>query len=178
VRTRTLLLTAFGLGFLRPASGTWGSVLPVAIIGALVVMLGLDGLSTVDRWIVNLLLLVLLVAFTFACAVWGDWAEAHWRWKDPGQVVADEVAGQAIALLLLPWQPMASARDLMTNILIAATAFLAFRFFDIVKPPPAGALQRVPGGWGIVLDDLAAGVYALIATQFLARFVWLRLMTV
>jgi phosphatidylglycerophosphatase A len=113
------------------------------------------------------------VVFTLACAVWGDWAEAHWRWKDPSQVVADEVAGQAIALLMLPWRPTESVRDLIANILIALTAFLAFRFFDIVKPPPAGALQHVPGGWGIVLDDLAAGVYALIVAQLAAHLLWL-----
>ena len=54
---------------------------------------------------------------------------------------------------------------------MAATAFFAFRICDIVKPPPANGLQKLPAGWGILVDDLVAGVYALVLTQLLVRFV-------
>jgi phosphatidylglycerophosphatase A len=142
----------------------------VAVIAA--TALGVNGFTVGDAWIVNALLLAMVVVFTLACAVGGDWAEARWRRKDPSEVVADEVAGQAIALLLLPWQSTEDVRGFVANVLIAATAFIAFRLFDIIKPPPAGGLQRVPGGWGIVLDDLAAGVYAMFVVQLTARLVW------
>ena len=58
------------------------------------------------------------------------------------------------------------------NLALAATAFFAFRFFDIVKPPPADAAQKLPGGWGILVDDIVAGLQALVAVQLLAHLVW------
>jgi phosphatidylglycerophosphatase A len=68
---------------------------------------------------------------------------------DDGRIVIDEVAGMGIALLAAPrtWAG-------------AAAAFALFRLFDIVKPPPVGRLQGVPGGWGVMIDDLAAGLIA------------------
>jgi len=77
---------------------------------------------------------------------------------DPSIVVIDEVVGMWISLLLLP-----------KNIAIAAAAFLAFRVFDIVKPYPARQLERYPNGWGIMLDDVVAGVYANIVVQVLVK---------
>jgi phosphatidylglycerophosphatase A len=60
--------------------------------------------------------------------------------------------------------------------MLAITAFVMFRAFDIAKPPPARGWQRMTGGWGILIDDVIAGVYALIATQVVARialpYVW------
>lgn len=73
---------------------------------------------------------------------------------DPSIVVIDEIVGVWITLLFLP----------KTSLIVAA-AFFAFRFFDIVKPPPARQLERVPKGWGIMLDDVVAGIYANIAVQ-------------
>jgi phosphatidylglycerophosphatase A len=72
--------------------------------------------------------------------------------KDPGAIVIDEVAGMALAVLLLPRT---------AGVLLAA--FVLFRVFDVVKPYPANALQRLRGGAGVMLDDLVAGVYALVA---------------
>jgi phosphatidylglycerophosphatase A len=69
--------------------------------------------------------------------------------KDPGIVVVDEVVGQWVTLVALPFTPVT-----------AALGFLFFRAMDIVKPWPARDLERVPGGWGIMVDDVAAGVYA------------------
>ena len=73
---------------------------------------------------------------------------------DPSAVVIDEVVGMWTALFLLP--------PGLPGVVIA---FTTFRAFDIVKPPPCAALERAPDGWGIMLDDLAAGVYANLVTR-------------
>ncbi len=84
---------------------------------------------------------------------------------DPSIVVIDEIVGMWISLWGLPY-----------SVTAIALAFLLFRIFDIVKPPPARQLERVPNGWGIMLDDVAAGVYANLATRgallALAAFGW------
>ena len=85
--------------------------------------------------------------------------------------VADEVAGQAIALLWLPWALPESPGALARNMAIAVSAFLAFRFFDILKPPPARGLQRLGGGLGILIDDLIAGAMALVVVQVIFQLV-------
>jgi phosphatidylglycerophosphatase A len=68
----------------------------------------------------------------------------------------------------LPWAGLDSVQILATG----AIAFLSFRLFDIVKPPPAHGWQRLEGGLGILIDDLVAGLYALAATQVLVRVLW------
>jgi phosphatidylglycerophosphatase A len=78
--------------------------------------------------------------------------------RDPGFAVIDEVAGQLIALIGVPPQ---------WKYLLAS--FILFRGFDIFKPPPLRRLERLPGGFGIMLDDVAAGVYVLVLVQ-----IWLR----
>jgi phosphatidylglycerophosphatase A len=74
--------------------------------------------------------------------------------KDPGIVVVDEVVGQWVTLIALPFTP-----------LTAGLGFVLFRVMDIAKPWPARDLERVPGGWGIMADDVAAGVYAHLALR-------------
>jgi len=73
---------------------------------------------------------------------------------DPSIVVIDEVVGMWIALMFIPLHSVS-----------AAIAFVAFRFFDIVKPPPARQLERIPNGWGIMVDDVVAGIYANVTTH-------------
>jgi len=73
---------------------------------------------------------------------------------DPSIVVIDEVVGMWIALMFVPLNPIS-----------AVIAFVAFRFFDIVKPPPARQVERIPNGWGIMLDDVVAGIYANLSTH-------------
>jgi phosphatidylglycerophosphatase A len=75
---------------------------------------------------------------------------------DPSIVVIDEVVGMWVSLLFLP-----------KSIVVAAIAFLAFRLFDIIKPFPAKQIERYPNGWGIMLDDIAAGIYANIGVRIL-----------
>jgi phosphatidylglycerophosphatase A len=80
--------------------------------------------------------------------------------EDPGHVVIDEVAGQWIALI--------HSRVNLSHLL---AGFLFFRLFDIVKPWPARRLEGLPEGWGIMLDDVAAGVYALLVVQVLQGWI-------
>jgi phosphatidylglycerophosphatase A len=81
--------------------------------------------------------------------------------KDPSEVVIDEVAGQLIALIAVPvdWK-------------YALAALILFRVFDIAKPPPVRNLEALPRGWGIMMDDVAAGIYALAIMQVLVRMQW------
>ena len=98
-----------------------------------------------------------------ALLVIGAWAatgaERHLGTTDPGPVVIDEVMGMCVTMVAAPFTWPA-----------ALAGFLLFRAFDIVKPPPARQLEACHGGWGIMLDDLAAGAYAWGA---LALLVWL-----
>jgi len=75
---------------------------------------------------------------------------------DPSIVVIDEIVGMWIALLFLP-----------ASVSLSVAAFVAFRVFDVLKPEPARYLERIPGGWGIMLDDVAAGIYANLASRLL-----------
>jgi len=136
--------TFFGAGRLKPGPGTWGSVAAVLLWG--LVGWGLHP----PAWILSGILLMgigLAVGVGIPAATLA--ARASGR-EDPGFVVIDEVAGQWIALLGCPvdWR-----HGLM--------ALVLFRIFDIVKPFPARQLERLPEGWGIVFDDVAAGLYAL-----------------
>jgi phosphatidylglycerophosphatase A len=168
----TLGVTAGGLGFLRPASGTWGS-LPPAVVAGVLVVLGQPG------WLVDVCLVLLLLIGSVACVRFGAAAERTFGKKDPGQVVADEVAGQAVTLLAVPWAgvvnwagtstPPEGVSVAMFNAGLAVAGFLMFRAFDIVKPPPANGLQRIGGGWGILIDDLIAGAMAAVALQVAVR---------
>ena len=105
-----------------------------------------------------------LVVFFVAAAVIGTWAAQHAEralgGKDPGAIVIDEVAGMTLAVLLLPLTPA-----------VLTLAFLLFRLFDIVKPAPARQAQALPGGVGVMVDDLVAGLYALVIVAALRALV-------
>lgn len=158
-----LLVTTFGLGHMRPASGTWGSLPPVLLAGALI---GAGLGPHAAPWVYHGALVAVFMVFSLACLVMGDRAEARFRRKDPGEVVADETAGQCLALMAIPGAALATPTGAGATLL---GAFLAFRVLDIIKPWPARQVQRVPGGWGILLDDLFAGVYALVLVQAATR---------
>jgi len=74
---------------------------------------------------------------------------------DPHEIVIDEVAGFLLSIIFLPF----TLRNLIAG-------FFLFRFFDILKPPPIKMIEKVKGGWGIVLDDLAAGAYTYLSLRF------------
>lgn len=141
-----------GSGLLRRAPGTAGSAVAVLLWLAFV-QGGQPGLPAQ----------VLLLALAIVVCVWAaDWAARQLQRKDPGCIVSDELAGQWLTLLALPALPLATAWPWWL------AAFALFRLFDIVKPWPMRALERLPGGFGIVVDDLAAGCYAA-ALLLLAR---------
>ena len=111
-----------------------------------------------NAWVINIALIILGLAACFACVIWGQWAEERFNQKDPGAVVADEVAGQSLCLLLLPYHQV----DWTITIIMLIAAFFLFRVFDILKLPPANQMQKLVGGWGILVDDLVAGLQAWI----------------
>ena len=90
----------------------------------------------------------------------GDWSETYAGKKDPGIFVVDEVIGYLVTVLWVG----------TPTLLTMAVAFFVFRFFDIFKPPPARRLERLGGGDGIILDDVVAGLYGLVAMLLLRMF--------
>jgi phosphatidylglycerophosphatase A len=135
--------TFFGAGLGKPGPGTWGSVGAVLVWGA-VAWLSHGAHGTLLIFLLIGILLSLLLGVPAATIA----ARESGR-KDPGFVVIDEVAGQWIALL-------GSRADWKHGLI----ALLLFRIFDITKPFPARQLESLPEGWGIVFDDVAAGLYA------------------
>jgi phosphatidylglycerophosphatase A len=105
-----------------------------------------------------------LVLFFVAVTLIGTWAADHAERalgsKDPGAIVIDEVAGMTLSVLVLP-----------LTIPVLAVAFVLFRIFDVVKPPPARQAQALPGGAGVMVDDLIAGLYALVLVAALRALV-------
>jgi phosphatidylglycerophosphatase A len=136
--------TFFGAGRIKPGPGTWGSIAALLLwaLAAMAVHLSRFGLNVFLGVGILLTLVVGIPAATIAARESGR--------HDPGFVVIDEVTGQWIALLACPpdWAH-------------ALIALLLFRLFDITKPFPARQLEKLPEGWGIVFDDVAAGLYAL-----------------
>ena len=145
-----------GVGYL-PASGTFASLLTCLILWP--VLAGLGPMGQTATAIVGTLFFSALNIFLAPAAIreFGD--------KDPGQFVLDEAAGICLTILLLP------ARTGWGVGINLATAFLAFRVFDITKPPPCRQLEKLPLGWGILSDDLMAAVYANLVCQVFLRFV-------
>jgi phosphatidylglycerophosphatase A len=147
----TLIATFFGVGRLKPGPGTWGSLATMLTWGVLSHFLPV-------AWIVptNILLACLAIAAGIPAAT--RVARAS-QTKDPQFVVIDETAGQLITLIGAPlsWKSF-------------LVGFILFRAFDIVKPPPVRQLERLPEGTGIVVDDVAAGLYGLAVMQILLHF--------
>ena len=144
-RLALLFATAGYVGLAPVAPGTWGSAAGVGLL-LLVRQTGSPGLEAV------------LLAVVLASGVWSATAaERRYGRADPGAIVIDEIAGMLIALFWIP----AAWPGLLAG-------FLAFRVFDIVKPFPAGAAERLPAGWGVMADDVVAGLYAHVTVRVLA----------
>jgi phosphatidylglycerophosphatase A len=151
----TLIATFFGIGRLRPGPGTWASAATMLLWALLALNLAPSLRMPVA---VGLAVLVTLIGIPAATQV----ARGS-RIKDPQFVVIDEVAGQLVALIAVPlaWKAFLAG-------------FILFRFFDILKPPPVRQLEAIPEGTGIVLDDVAAGLYALAVMHLFLHFGLLR----
>lgn len=135
----TLIATGLYSGCLRPYPGTWGT-LPAWLIafflikGSWPLMLAATGLS-------------------FVLSVWSAGEAEKIYGHDARRIVMDEWAGMFVTLLFIPYS--------LTNY---AIAFVAFRAYDVIKPPPAAQAEGLPGGWGVTMDDIVAGVYANLTT--------------
>lgn len=156
-RTRTrspldyaaLAIATFGVGYLPLIPGTFGSMVGVVIFLLLL------------SWPVQL-------AFIGVIVVLGVWAASRTErllgLKDPGKVVVDEVAGQMISLL-----PLAFLAPDGPWLVWVIVSFNLFRLFDIFKPYPARRFENLPGGFGIMADDVMAGIYGAIGTAIVIK---------
>lgn len=160
----TILATGFGTGFAPVAPGTAGSALALAAAWLFSRSLSPHHMSSVVA-AVGLLTSGLLVAVV-AVPVAGRVAAALDA-KDPGCIVLDEIAGQLLACGVLPFFGFASPGRAAAAWI---ASFLAFRLFDVWKPGPIRAWQELPGGWGIVADDVGAGLLAAGVTSGVAAF--------
>jgi phosphatidylglycerophosphatase A len=137
----TFLATGFGCGYAPFAPGTAGSALGVLLF-----------------WPLQLLPLAYQAAASAVLFLVGVAAASRVARRvgqeDPSIVVWDEVIGMWVTLLALPFRP-----------LVVILGFLLFRVLDVVKPTPVRQLEALPGGWGIMVDDLMAGIYANLALR-------------
>jgi phosphatidylglycerophosphatase A len=141
-----LLISTFGyVGYFPIAPGTAGSLAAIT-------------LYVVVRWAGSPMVDVATMVLVLAAGVWAATkSERLLGGKDPGPVVIDEVLGMLITLAFLPL----SAGGVIVG-------FFAFRIFDVIKPWPAAGMERLQGGWGVMLDDAVAGLYAHATVRLLA----------
>lgn len=148
-RLKPIIGSVFYAGFLPNAPGTWGSffaLIPIYFIG-------------------NELPMYAMAIFTLVCSLLTLWVsdvcEEVWG-GDPSPLVMDEWAGQGMAFIAIPF-----TGDVGSDIAMLLGGFVLFRFFDIKKPLGVNALQKLPGGWGILVDDLLGGFYAFICLSLI-----------
>lgn len=147
-----VIVTGIGFGYSRYFPGTMGTILAVPI------SLGLNRIAEVTP----LLAIGILAGATVGAIKLSTDAAEILQQKDPQIIVADEIIGFMIANFLSPFR--------LAPVLLS---FLLFRIFDITKVYPAGKLEKLPGGTGIVLDDVLAGIYAFAIVQSLLYWRWL-----
>ncbi len=144
------IATSLGAGYFPLAPGTAGSAVGLSLV------LAIGQLPAARVW-----LTAIVAGAVLSLGGVGVWAagraEKYFGRTDPSQVVIDEVVGQMLTLAL---RPNGTWKWLLTG-------FVLFRILDVVKPFPARRLERAPGGWGIMLDDVAAGIYGLGALSLL-----------
>jgi phosphatidylglycerophosphatase A len=158
-----LAIATCGVGLIPIAPGTWGSGVGVLLYLALgraaekifdyEVTRGLDLSPQTFTIFLTTAMLVAILVVAFAGMWAATRAEKLLGKKDPGAVVVDEVAGQLIAFLFVPWRAGTWA---------VVAGFVAFRLFDIWKPYPVRRLEGLGGGLGIMADDMLAGFYAAV----------------
>jgi phosphatidylglycerophosphatase A len=136
------LATGGYVGYVPFASGTFGSLVGLPIV---------YGLSKTNGTVAFISVVVLILG-----AVWlAHLAEKALNAKDPGCIVIDEIAGMCVTMLFVP-----------LTIATCAAGFFLFRLFDVIKPPPARQMEKMlPGGWGVVMDDVMAGIMANVVLQ-------------
>ena len=153
-------LTVLGTGYLPLAPGTWASGV------VLLVFLAAAGLAA-PAWAVGVIMLVVAGLGFWATIAYGERFIKKYG-DDPRLIVSDEQCGQAVTYLCYFWlgHTVSGIKEIFYFGLIG---FVLFRLFDIIKPWPCRALEKLPGGWGILADDLMAGVYAAIILHICLR---------
>jgi len=141
-----LVATGFFSGYSPVAPGTAGSLVGLALY----LIPGFE-----DPWVSSSLIVIVFFIGTISAAVL-----ERLIGEDPSIVVVDEIVGMWVSLFLLP-----------KTLPVMGVSFLLFRLYDIVKPPPARQLERARNGWGIMLDDVAAGLYANLTVRVLRMFI-------
>ena len=142
-----IVTTVFGIGYIAKGGGT------IAAIFYCIIWLLLPAGFSQSIWQV---IITILIIFT---GVWcSNYVDAIWG-KDSSKVVIDEVAGMAISLLFVP-----------QNYKYVIICLILFRFFDILKPLGIKKLESLPKGWGVMADDVLAGLYSLAIIQILLSF--------
>lgn len=148
-KLKPILGSFFYAGFLPNAPGTWGSFFALFFIYFIGVYAPWYGMA-------------LFTAFCSYLTVWvSEECERAWG-GDPSPLVMDEFAGQGMAFIAIPF-----SGELNYDITLLIIGFIFFRFFDIQKPLGVDKLQKLPGGWGILVDDLLGGFYAFICLRTL-----------
>jgi phosphatidylglycerophosphatase A len=146
-RIYKIIATAGGLGYAPKAPGTLGA------LGAFVIALIGINFSNFD-----IIFLTLSIIFTILGVFVSDKLESEWG-SDPSRIVIDEVIGYWISILFLP-----------KTFTVLIVGFIFFRFFDIVKPLGIRKLDNLKNGWGVMLDDVLAGIYSNLVLQVLIHF--------
>ncbi|HVX86302.1 MAG TPA: phosphatidylglycerophosphatase A [Phycisphaerae bacterium] len=156
------IVSGGGPGFLRPAPGSWGTAAPAAVMWILMA----NG-ARQATW--TAVLLAIGAVASLLLVIYGKWAAAYYREPDPGTVVLDEYAGFAVTALVVPVPPWCAAHGAPGAFAYVAGLYILFRATDTLKLPPANWLERLPWGWGVLCDDLAAGVQANLIAQAVVR---------
>ena len=156
---KRMLLTCFGLGRLPVAPGTWGSLPPAVVFGLMCYF-------RLPPVLITIVMAGLVFAGSVVCVKLAPAMIAALGKDDPGEIVADEFAGQAVTFLIAP----AILSTIAEVAIVTIVGFLLFRVFDIIKPWPIKKLEKLPQGWGILCDDLLAGIYALIVLNIFSFY--------
>jgi len=151
MKIKEFFFTAFYSGYSPVAPGTMGTLVAMAIY-----VLENIIFSDADPVNLNIFNLLFIIVIIYPSVKLGDAAEKFYQTKDPQQVVIDEVLGYWVGVLFIPF-----------SISYAIIAFILFRGFDIIKPFPAGSLESLKGGLGIMIDDIIAGLYTLVIMHLL-----------
>ncbi len=144
-----LISTFFYAGYFPFAPGTFASLITLAIIWFLIPPF--------------FYILLPISIGLFCLSVWSATKGEEFFGKDGSPIVIDEVTGMVISLIFVP-------KDVKSFV----GAFLLFRLFDIIKPSPARRMERLKGGWGVTLDDVIAGIYAILSLQLILYLITLR----
>jgi phosphatidylglycerophosphatase A len=141
-----IIASVLGIGYVGKGGGT------IAALLYCIIWLLLPAAYSDSVWQLVITFFIVVIGILS-----GNKVDEIWG-KDSSKVVIDEVAGMCVALLFVP-----------QKIVYAFIALVLFRFFDIVKPAGIKSLEKWPGGWGVMADDILAGVYALIVIKLLLQ---------